>query len=114
MSVLGVQQNDSDYTYVCLHAQLLSRVQLFAASWTIAHLAPLSMGLFKQEHWSGLSVPPLGNLPNPEIKFILHWQVDSLPLSHMGLSICMYMGVCVCVCMYYFSDSFSIGNFLNE
>ena len=27
-----------------LHAQTLSRVQLFATSWTVAHQAPLSMG----------------------------------------------------------------------
>ena len=94
MSVLGVQQNDSDYTYVCLHAQLLSCVRLFAASWTVARLAPLFMGFFKQEYWSGLSFSPLGNLPNPEIKFILlHWQVDSLPLSHVGLSIYMFIDV---------------------
>ena len=34
----------------------LSRVQLFAALWTVAHQAPLSMGFSKQEYWSGFSV----------------------------------------------------------
>ena len=29
--------------------------------------APLSMGLFRQEYWSGLPFPPPGDLPNPEI-----------------------------------------------
>ena len=33
--------------------------------WTVAHQAPLSMGLSRQEYWSGLSCPPPGNLPNP-------------------------------------------------
>ena len=35
----------------------LSRVQLFAALWTIAHQAPLSMGFSRQEYMSGLPVP---------------------------------------------------------
>ena len=32
----------------------LSRVQLFATLWTVAHQAPLSMGFSRQEYWSGL------------------------------------------------------------
>ena len=28
----------------------------------------LSMGFARQEHWSGLPFPSLGNLPDPEIK----------------------------------------------
>ena len=35
-----------------------SRVQLFETPWTIAHQAPLSMGFSRQEHWSGLPLPP--------------------------------------------------------
>ena len=42
----------------------LSHVQLFVAPWTIAHKAPLSMGFPRQEYWSGLPVPPPGDLPN--------------------------------------------------
>jgi len=33
--------------------------------WTVACQGPLSMGFFRQEHWSGLPCPPLGDLPNP-------------------------------------------------
>ena len=33
--------------------KLLSRVQLFATPWTVAHQAPLSMGFSRQEYWSG-------------------------------------------------------------
>ena len=36
--------------------------------WTVAHQAPLSMRVSKQEYWSGLSVPPPGNLPDSGIK----------------------------------------------
>ena len=44
-----------------------SHVQLFAILWIIACQAPLSMG-FSRQYWSGLSFPPPGYLPNPEIK----------------------------------------------
>ena len=36
--------------------------------WTVAHQAPLSMGFLRQEYWSWLPFPPLGDLPNPEIE----------------------------------------------
>jgi len=44
--------------------------------------APLSRGLFRQEHWSGLPFPPPGDLPHPRIKPTS--LVDSLPLNHLG------------------------------
>ena len=46
----------------------LSHVQLFRTPWTVAYQAPLSMGFFGQEHWSGLPFPSPGYLPNPGIK----------------------------------------------
>ena len=48
--------------------KLLSRVQLFAAPWSVAYQAPPSMGFSRQEYWSGLPCPPLGDLSNPGIK----------------------------------------------
>ena len=39
---------------VCVCAQSLSRVQLFATPWTAAHQSPLSMEFSRQEYWSGL------------------------------------------------------------
>ena len=36
--------------------------------WTVAHQAPLSMGFFRQEYWSGLPFLSPGDLPNPRIK----------------------------------------------
>ena len=35
----------------------LSRVWLFAAPWTAAYQAPLSMGFSRQEYWSGVPLP---------------------------------------------------------
>ena len=46
----------------------LSCVQLFAASWTVALPAPLSMGFPRQEYWSGLPFPSPGDLPDPGIE----------------------------------------------
>ena len=37
-----------------LKVMSLSRIQLFAAPWTVAHQAPPSLGFSRQEHWSGL------------------------------------------------------------
>ena len=65
---------------------VLSRVQLFATPWTVAHLAVLSMEFPREEYWSGLPFPPPGELPNPGIEPMSPespaLQADSLPLSH--------------------------------
>ena len=45
--------------------KLLSRVQLFATLWTVAHQAPLSMGLSRQEYWSGMPFPSPKDLSDP-------------------------------------------------
>ena len=47
---------------------MLSHVQLFAAPWTVAHKAPLSMEFSRQEYWSGLPLSTPGALPDPRIK----------------------------------------------
>ena len=63
--------------------QLLSCVQLSATSWTLAHQAPLFMGFFRQEYWSGLPFPPPGDLPDPGFELVSPvspaLQLDSLP-----------------------------------
>ena len=38
----------------------LSRVRLLATLWTAAHQAPPSMGFSRQEYWSGVPLPSLG------------------------------------------------------
>ena len=48
--------------------QSQSGVQLFVIPWTIARQAPLSMGFSRQEYWSRLPCPSLGDLPGPGIK----------------------------------------------
>ena len=53
---------------MCVHAQLLVGVQLFATPWTGACQAPLSLKFFMQEYSSGLPFPTRGNLPAPRNK----------------------------------------------
>ena len=47
----------------CMHAQLLSHVQLF-----VTHQTPLSMGFPLKEYWSRLLSPPPGDLPDSGIE----------------------------------------------
>ena len=46
----------------------LGRVGFFATPWTVAYQASLSMGFSRQEYWSGLPFPSLGDRPNPGIE----------------------------------------------
>ena len=55
---------------VCMCAQSLSHVQLFATPQTVAHQALLSIEFSKQEYWSGLPFPSLSNLLHPVIKLL--------------------------------------------
>ena len=56
----------------------------FVTLWTTACQAPLSMGFSRQEYWSGLSCPPLGDFPDPGIEphllLLMYWLAGSLPL----------------------------------
>jgi len=36
--------------------------------WAVAHEVPLCMGFPRQEYWSGLPFPSLGDLPDPGIE----------------------------------------------
>ena len=63
--------------------------------WTVAHQALQSMGLSKQEYWSGLPFPSLEDLPDPGIDpCLLQVQANSLLVSPPE-SMRVYMHVCV-------------------
>ena len=56
---------------------------------TVAWQAPLSMGFFRQESWSGLPFPSPGDLPNPEIEpRSPALQADSLLTELRGQFLC--------------------------
>ena len=57
------KENEHHYE---VKAFLLSCIRLFAAPWTVARQAPLSMEFSRQEHWSGVPFPSPGGLPDPD------------------------------------------------
>ena len=62
-----------------------------ATPWTIACQAPLSMGFSRLEYWSGCHFLLQRIFPNQGSNLcLLHWQADSLPLSHQGNCILQY------------------------
>ena len=68
--------------YLC---GLLSRVGLFAAPWTIAHQAPLSMEFSREEYWSGQPCLLPWDCPDPGIQpGSPAFQVDPLPSEPAG------------------------------
>ena len=57
----------------------------FVAVWTLAHQGPLSVGFLRLEYWNGLPFPSPRDPSNPGVELhLVHWQADSLPLSHQG------------------------------
>ena len=72
----------------CTCAQLCS-LWLFVTPWTVAHQAPLSMGFFRQEYWSGMPFLPSDDLPNSVIEsFSPALEGDSLLRIHRGRPDC--------------------------
>ena len=57
----------------------------FATPGTVAHWSLLSIGLCRQEYWSGLPFLLQGTfLTQGSNTCLLHWHADSLPLSYLG------------------------------
>ena len=52
--------------HVCV-LSCVSCVRLFVTLWTTARQAPLSVGFYRKEYWSGLPCPPPGVLPDSGI-----------------------------------------------
>ena len=73
------------FTEPFITIKLLSRIQLFPSSGSVASQAPLSMRCTRQEYWSGLPFPSPGDPLNPGIEpRSPELQVASLPLSPQG------------------------------
>ena len=71
--------------HTCLWCQNSASVHWYRG----VHEVPRSMGFSRQEYWSGLPFLLQGIFPtqesNPSLLCLLHWQVDSLPLCHLGI-----------------------------
>ena len=61
---------------------VLSLVCVFVTLWTVACQTPLSMEFSRQEYWSGLPFPSLGNLPDSGIKIMSRqkYKLNSTPI----------------------------------
>ena len=72
---------------LCVCVFVLRCVPLFVTPWTIACQVPLSVEVFRQEYWGGLSFPTLVDLPDPRIETESFaspvFADDSLPLHHL-------------------------------
>ena len=76
------------YYTLCVCVRVLNHVRLLVILWVVTCQAPLSMGFFRKEYWSGFPFPPPRDLPNPGIEpaslMSPALQVDSLPLVPPG------------------------------
>ena len=81
---------------MCVRAKSL-KLCLFVTQWTVVSQVPLSMGFFRQGHWSGLPCPSPGHLPNPGIDsmFLMSGRFFTTITTWGALQ-----NVCVCVCVY--------------
>ena len=83
-SVLVLIRNASEQL-AKMKVKLLSRVRLFATPWTVAYQVPPSMGLSRQECWSGLPFSSPGDLPDLGIEpGSPHCRQMLYRLSHQG------------------------------
>ena len=68
-----------------LCAKSLQLYLILCDMWTMAHQAPLTMGVFRQEYWSGLPCPPPGHFSDQKLKpcllCLLHCQAGSLSVA---------------------------------
>ena len=79
--------------HVCV-LNRFSHVQLFVTPSTVECQAPLSMGFSRQEYWSGLPFPPLGDLFDPSI------ELTTLMSSALDIVLCIaiFLGSCQALC----------------
>ena len=71
--------------YSKVKVKSLSHVRLFVTLGTVAYQVPPSMEFSRQEYWSGLPFPSLGDLPDPEIEpRSPALQADALPSEPPG------------------------------
>ena len=84
-----------------LCAKLLQSCLTLCDSTDCSRQAPLSVGISRQEYWSGFACPPPGDLPDPRIKPAF---LKSPALLDGFFITCATVegsfSLCMCVCMY--------------
>ena len=85
----------------------LSRVWLFATPWTVACQAPLSMGVSRQEYWSGLPLPSPNSRSIVFLYFFALITEEGFLISPCySLELCIQMGI-----SFLFSFAFHFSSF---
>ena len=81
----AINNSDNHYFYLFVVVLVIKSCPTLCDLWTVASQAPLFMEFPRQEYQSGLPFPSPGDFPTqgPSLHF-LHWQADSLTLSHQG------------------------------
>ena len=72
---------------VCVYTHMLSCFTCVCLCDSTVYSPPGS----RQKHWSALPGSPPGDLPNPGIERLLHWQADSLLLVQPGKPIYIHL-----------------------
>ena len=75
------------FAYSCGGGLVTKLCRTLGTPWTVAHQAHLSMGFSRQEYWNGLLflLQDIFLIQGSNLR-LMHWQVDSWPLSHLGSS----------------------------
>ena len=85
-AVYGVAQSRTRLKWLSSSSAVLSPAWLFETPWFADCQALLPMEFSRQEHWSGLLFPSLGDHPDPGMEFgllrLLDWQVNLFLLHH--------------------------------
>ena len=82
ISVVLTKKDAMNSLVLCVSHSVMSNS---VTPWTGAHQAPLSIGLSRQEYWSGLPLISLGDLPDSGIESRSPaLQADSLPTEPSG------------------------------
>ena len=63
---LGEEEMEASRSWKSFGGGLVAKFcPTLATPWSVAHQAPLSMGFYRQEYWTGLPWPPPGDLSEP-------------------------------------------------
>ena len=82
---------------------MLSHIRLFVTPWTIAHQAPLSVELSRQEYWTRFPFPTPGDLPDSGIK---PTTLASPALADESFTIVPPENSYVCICVYMYINTY--------
>ena len=84
------------HTERCLPAKLLQPCMTLCNPMDCSPADSSVHGILQARILEWVVCPPPGDLPDPFLLCLLHWQVGSLPLAPQGKPIYMY----VCICIY--------------